>query len=431
MDVKVQAGTRAFIVDNAPTHQQEDANSWASRIGGFGSILGYLSGYVDLPKLTRGFLGDTQFKVLCVIGAFSLLSTVLVSVLYIKERNPRLEKHQPGQNGNGVFSFFRQVLNSLRRLPPQIRKVCEVQLCAWCGWFVFLFYITTYVGQIAVNPYFAANPNLTPNEIDDAWENATRVGTFTLLIFAITSFLANILLPLVVVPSYQPPRDAFEAKPLIRSSNPPYRSHAATSAGRSSADAAATPASSSFYAGPRPEPVQPQSTGFLSKCQIPWLTLRRAWLFSHLLFALCMFATFFVYSVPAATVLVGLVGIPMALTNWAPFALISAEISRRDTDARHRGRTDPGDQAQAGVVLGLHNVAVSAPQMFSTLVSSAIFKIAQKPRGSAGDNSVAWVLRYGGLAALAAAVMAYRVDEQGGTAGGEEKEEEGSARLQR
>ena len=118
-------------------------------------------------------------------------------------------------------------------------------------------------------------------------------------------------------------------------------------------------------------------------------------------------------------------GIPWALTLWAPFALISAEISKRDSETRKREISDRGrhlvdgqepilrkQEDQAGVILGLHNVAVAAPQIVATLVSSAIFKLAQKPRGEPYDWSVAWVLRFGGLAALVAAFFTYRVQEE-------------------
>lgn len=69
---------------------------------------------------------------------------------------------------------------------------------------------------------------------------------------------------------------------------------------------------------------------------------------------------------------------------------------------------------QAGVILGIHNVSVSAPQILATLVSSVIFKIAQRDRGQAGDTSVGWVLRFGGVAALVAAFMTKRVEKEHG-----------------
>lgn len=85
----VQAGIRAFIVDNAPAHQQESANAWASGLTGAGNILGYISGYLDLPKVLP-FFGNTQFKVLCAIASISLSTTLLISCSYVKERDPRL-----------------------------------------------------------------------------------------------------------------------------------------------------------------------------------------------------------------------------------------------------------------------------------------------------------------------------------------------------
>jgi solute carrier family 45 protein 1/2/4 len=64
------------------------------------------------------------------------------------------------------------------------------------------------------------------------------------------------------------------------------------------------------------------------------------------------------------------------------------------------------------VVLGIHNVAIAAPQVIATLVSSVIFRALQKPRGVAGDDSVAWVLRFGGLCAIIAAWLTLRVHEE-------------------
>jgi solute carrier family 45 protein 1/2/4 len=139
-----------------------------------------------------------------------------------------------------------------------------------------------------------------------------------------------------------------------------------------------------------------------------------------------MWLTFAVHSVTGGTILVAAIGVPWALTCWAPFALISSEISKRD--AIRRGLLRPGtreaaliaaetDEAdegedQAGVVLGIHNVAIAAPQVIATLVSSVIFRILQKPRGSPGDNSVAWVLRFGGCCAVVAAWLTLRVKEE-------------------
>lgn len=63
-------------------------------------------------------------------------------------------------------------------------------------------------------------------------------------------------------------------------------------------------------------------------------------------------------------------------------------------------------------------MAISAPQIVATLISSAIFKAAQKPEGMPGDDSVGWVLRFGGLAALTAAYFTWRVGEERDSAPG-------------
>ncbi|KAL4980237.1 hypothetical protein BDW66DRAFT_72014 [Aspergillus desertorum] len=406
----VQAGIRCFIVDNAPAHQQESANAWASRMTGVGNIIGYIFG-----------------------------------CSYIQERDPRLDGPPPS-GSMGVVGFFKQVFKSIKHLPPQAAKVCEVQIAAWIAWFPFLFYATTYIGQLYVNPIFDNHAGLPDSDIDKAWEDATRVGTLALLIYALVSFIANITLPIFVVPTYKPviSDDASEAD-IRQEAEPCLRVER-----QSSSDIEV-----GLVAELHPEVSGDKARGsvisetWLSKLQIPGLTLRRTWLLSQILFALCMFSTFFITSVTAATVIVGLIGIPWALSLWAPFALISAEVATLEEERRARRRrsemvtfdgqtsprldrnaTDNDDDddaetgssrppkaaedenlAQAGIVLGLHNVSVSAPQVLSSLICSAIFRATQKPRGEPYDDSVGWVLRFGGCAALLAAWLTSRLSE--------------------
>lgn len=282
----------------------------ASRIVGVGNIIGYIAGYVDLPKYLWIF-GNTQFKVLCIIACIGLSSTIALSVGTVRERDASLEATPPQSKG-GIIAFFKRVFKSIRRLPPQTRKVCEVQFFAWIAFFPQLFYSSSYVGDIYVQPYLKENPNMTPAEINKLYEKATRVGTFALLIYAITSLSTNVLLPFVIAPSY-------DANPI----------------------ASAKPQKGYTTAMSR----------FLDRLVIPGFTLRRAWLLSHLIFASCMFSTLFVRSVGGATALIGIIGVSWAMTLWAPFAIISAEISKRDALRRSQG-LDAGDSDdQAGTFL--------------------------------------------------------------------------------
>lgn len=415
----VQAGIRAFIVDNAPSHQQESANAWASRITGIGGILGYVFGYINLPKYMP-FFGNTQFKVLCVIANIALGSTLAISCAYIKERDPR-EEGPPKSDNPGIFDFFRQVFKSIKRLPPGIRKVCEIQFFYWIGWFPFLFYITTYIGQLYVDPDL--KPGLTDAEVDALWAKATRIGTLALLVYAIVSSAGNILLPFLVVPTYK--SELPDDSAILRPNSPFGTRHRRSSFGEvshaeESGLSVFLPTESRDYTlqHDRPNAI----SRVLLRLQVPGLTLRRMWFLTQLLFVLCMFSTFFIHTPLAATIMTAFVGISWALASWAPFALISAEVAQRDEAVRKKRRQQHSldEQAknedetdQAGIILGLHNVAVSSPQILASLASSVIFHFLQKPRGVPGDNSVGWTLRLGGLAAMVAAFITYRLDEPG------------------
>lgn len=365
------------------------------------------------------FFGNTQFKVLCVLACIALTITVTVTCVTVAERDPRLEGEPPIQKA-GVAAFFVSLYKSVRRLPPQIRKVCLVQFFSWIGWFPFLFYITTYIGEIYVEPYFEANPHMSPEEVDRIWERGTRMGTFALLIFAITNFAATVILPLLVAPGFEPPRSQ-PRTPLRAPSTP--GSMAANSYFTDHSDGS----SLSFSSGKKTH-LLARLKSQIPSLQIKGLTLRRAWFLSLIMFAIMTWITFLVRTTTAATVLVAFIGIPWAVANWAPFSLIAAEISKRDAirrrqipapataegDMLSRGN-DPSEGAdQAGVVLGIHNVAIAAPQIIATLVSSAIFKALQKPRGTPGDDSVAWVLRFGGCATMIAAYLTLRIAEEDG-----------------
>lgn len=416
----VQAGIRAFIVDNAPSHQQESANAWASRITGIGNVFGYIFGYINLPKYMP-FFGNSQFKVLCVIASIALSSTLAISCVYIKERDPR-EDGPPKSDNPGILDFFRQVFKSIKRLPPNIRKVCEIQFFYWIGWFPFLFYITTYIGQLYVDPDL--KPGLTDAEVEALWAKATRIGTLALLVFAIVSFAGNIVLPFIVVPTYKPP-PSDDTGTIFRPNSPLGIRHQRSSFGEVS-QAEENGLSVFLPTDTRDYTLQHEKPDIISRTllrlQIPGLTLRRTWFFSQLLFVVCMFSTFFIHTALAATIMTAFVGISWSLTLWAPFALISAEVARRDEAARKKRRQQPSvdEQAkddeetdQAGVILGLHNVAISSPQILATLVSSVIFHFLQSPRGVPGDNSVGWTLRLGGTAALVAALITYQLGEPG------------------
>lgn len=403
----VQAAIRAFIVDCAPAHQQEEANSMASRVTGIGNIVGYMAGYINLPAYLW-FFGDTQFKILCVIASVGLGITIALSTAVIRERDPRIDGSSLKKTPN-IFSFFFNIFTSIKRLPPQTMHVCQVQFCAWVGFFPLLFYTSSYIGEIYVQPYLEENPHMTPEEIEALYERATRVGTFALLVNSIVSLLTNVFLPFFVAPTFDT-----QAVSVNERSGRPMLSR-----------------SNSFTT----------RRSYLEYLRIPGFTLKRAWLGSLLLFAGSMFCTVLVRSVAGATVLIGLAGVTWAMTLWAPWAIISAEISKRDVLARAKklqrmrsaedadsngedsrnvdvetaigsnGKSEE-ESDQAGVILGIHNMAIAVPQMIATLGSSLVFKFVQKPRGTPGDHSFAIVMALGGIFVLGSCVFALRIKDE-------------------
>jgi solute carrier family 45 protein 1/2/4 len=279
----------------------------ASRVVGVGNIIAFFAGYMNLPKYVW-FFGNTQFKVLCVMASIALFGTLTLSIGTIRERNASLEA--PAAKGTGLIALMKQIFNSIKRLPPQTRLVCEVQFFAWIGFFPQLFYSSSFVGDVYVQQFLEKDPHMTPYEIEILYEKATRVGTFALLIYAITSLTTNVMVPFFINPTY----DA--ASRALEDSGKGYT----TTLSR-----------------------------FLDRLIIPWLTVRKAWLISHIIFSGCMFSAPLVRSVPAATTLIGIIGISWAMTLWAPFAIISAEVSKRDAVRRSRGLDGGEADDQAGL----------------------------------------------------------------------------------
>lgn len=100
--------------------------------------------------------------------------------------------------------------------------------------------------------------------------------------------------------------------------------------------------------------------------------------------------------------LIAVAGLPWAVTQWVPWAIIGHETARLGLTDRAGGEHD----SQAGAILGVHNMAISIPQVLSGGVCSLTYKVAE----AAGSKvPTAWVLAISGLAAFVAAYLAKRV----------------------
>lgn len=134
----VQMGLRALICEACPSRQKVEATAYASVITGIGSVLGYASGLCNLPHIVPWF-GDTQFKCLCAIASLALGSTVAVTLSTIHEQQVANDHVKEEVS---CLEVFRQIYRKVKYLPKDMKRICQVQLLAWSGWFPFLFYIT-------------------------------------------------------------------------------------------------------------------------------------------------------------------------------------------------------------------------------------------------------------------------------------------------
>ncbi|EIN10403.1 MFS general substrate transporter [Punctularia strigosozonata HHB-11173 SS5] len=419
----LQASLRNLLLDICPAEQLSLGNAWHGRMTHAGNIVGYTIGFLPLAKIPLiRFLGGDQFHKFCILSMIILVATVWITCA-TQDEKPGETQLARGRKQGKLAEIWSNIRVAIVQLPRPIRRVCYVQVFAFMGWFPFLFYSTTYVGQVMAYE--------TGEEPDP--EYATRTGELGMLFYSIVAVVAGTILPLLARRDARllgTPDDEDEDAELARLRNQVMEWKAeAASQGR-----------------PLKLPMMP----FL---------LRNIWMGALVLFTVLTFSTFFISTVYQAIAMISLVGICWAIACWVPFAIIM-EIGpparhntrpgfpggRRPSHTRvlstpaylHRDEREPLLRARSvddsdavtnddalddktpnagGTVLGIHNLAIVMPQFIIAVVSSLIFRIADAdldddPKNHhqyLGKNGVAWVLRFGGLCTLFGALMVRRV----------------------
>ncbi|MCJ1468478.1 hypothetical protein MMC07_007107, partial [Pseudocyphellaria aurata] len=343
-----------------------------------GHLLGYGAGTIDMLKIFGTTLGDSQFKQLTAISAMSLIFAVCVTsyavdervlisskyvVILIPSNHRELMHDRDADVKTGALKMIRKILRTTTHLPDRIQAICWIQFWAWIGWFPFLFYSTTWVGET----YFRYSAAASPSTSSDTLGDVGRVGSLSLVVFSIITFTGSVLFPWLV----QSPEH--ETRNSARSFTP------------------------------RPPPGLAPLAATIDKYKPDLLT---AWMYSHLIFAAAMSLTPLVRSLRMATILVSICGLPWTLACWAPFAFMGIEINRLTTPSRpyrplsgdlsspatsptflrlhHRDfdRNDPDDSIAdsstgetAGIYLGILNLFTTLPQFVGTFISMIVFSI--------------------------------------------------------
>ncbi|KAG4433715.1 hypothetical protein IFR05_010796 [Cadophora sp. M221] len=356
-----QVGVRAFVVDSCPSNQQIQASAWCTRWNGLGSVFISLFGLSNTSKWAP-YLGDSQFKALGVIAACSIVFTVTI-VCFLIEDSPNYNEDRPQKDVRDlIIAPHTRLWRIVHELSPNCRQVCKVQCAAWLAWFPILYYTSTFIYQTFIlhdHVHTGVGRESGPEEIGQSdyrlLEVARHDGSFAVFLFALVALITSILLPLFI-----------------------SRTH--TLVGK----------------------WKQESTTILG------MTLGKVWGLSHVLLAGCMFLTVFSWTVPFATGLIGVAGMSWAVASWIPFSIISFEVSR-ETELRSLDEELKPDEKSdhTATILGLQNMAISVPQIFSALVCAVMFKFFEIVDVRDG---AAWVLRFSGVAACFAAYLTKELD---------------------
>lgn len=258
----VQASTRSLISDSLPISKQQLGSAWASRMVAIGSLVGYGFGAMDLERLFGKALGDSQFKQLTVVAGFILVTTVGATCLAVSERVlVRGGRDEDGNEEEGIVQLLTQIWTMALNLPENISAICWVQFWCWIGWFPFLFYSTTWLGEV----YLRFNAPADVRDHPDSLGQIGRVGSTALIVFSIVTFASSVIIPWFIDGPNEEP-NAFTPRP--------------------------------------PESI----AWIIMEIQKYKPNLVSAWSYSHIIFAGSMFAAPWVTSLRAATTIVALCG---------------------------------------------------------------------------------------------------------------------------
>ncbi|KAI5466421.1 hypothetical protein BGZ63DRAFT_376156 [Mariannaea sp. PMI_226] len=387
----VMSCAKSLAVDTLPIEKQQDGAAWASRMSAIGNVIGYGAGAVDLPSIFGTTLGDSQFKQLTIVATAIFVGTTAITCWAVTERVLVSSKTTENQ---GRFKVFGQIIFILRHLPPRIQCICWANFWAWIGWFPFLFYSTTWIGET----YFRYDVPPGARTSKDVLGDIGRVGSTSLVLYSMITFTSAWILPLLVK---SPEDNSFTHRP--------------------------------------PEAL----AGFLTRFNKVKPDLLTAWVLGHLLFSGAMALAPFAASYRFATILVCLCGIPWTLALWAPAAFLGVEVNKLSSNTSTAYRRLSNDQSielpeldsddaplrlehgsdsgpppmastgeLSGIYFGILNIYTTLPQFIGTFIASIVFAVLEPdspglddeaPSYPEGPNPIAICLFIGAISTLMAA----------------------------
>lgn len=381
----VQAVGRAIIVDSLPADKQEEGNAWASRLVAVGHLMAYILGFLDLRGALR-LLGNTQFKIVIVLSNITLLISVAVTCRGVEERiliDRGIIKDQ------SLKSVMTAIWKTFRTLPKRIRLICYIQILVWHAWFPFLFYSSTWIGEVYAREH--------AGEDIDA-DTRSRRGAMAMSLFSCVTLFCAFVVPKYVV------KDPRLEKQDYRISLPRLWSISHIVFGTTMISAA-----------------------FVHNSVLSMMVIA----FSGFAWAVMSWAPFSIIGEEITkSAMRSRRNSNIAVRSRASQVLLtkSGQINGDDEEndldldlgsddgLSHYGAesSTPISNDDAGSILGIHNIAICVPQFFISFISSIIFQLLEPSVNGSNDaagqghNAIGVIFAIGGCFALAAGVLAYK-----------------------
>lgn len=346
-----QACSRALIVDMFSASRQADANGWAGRMSSVGHLISHILGSLDLTKLGFG----SQMKSASVLCSVILILCVVITSTAVKERILIKSGLRKNSYSAGIIDLTSQLWQTTLSLDPVLKSIFKVQVLAWYGWFTFLFYGSTYASEVW---------SITQREQPSTGELA-RAGSLAMAVFSLSATIFTFLLP---------------------------------------------------------------KLGF---------EMIKVWTVSLLVYAVAVVMTYWAYDFNFLLAIFAFVGFSWAGSLWIPFALTSKRIhelpestnlTHSDDEQTISSNSDhsleaegslpssfhlvnnadvpDGRDEQSGIILGIHNSALTFPQLISSFGSYIIFQLlgadAENPHGHRG-RAISVTLQVGAVTSILAA----------------------------
>jgi len=283
---------KALVVDSLTVEMQQAGAAWYLRMAASSDLVANAVGAVDLVGLLygentknakSGLAGRlSQFEIMTGVTAVVLTGTTLVTCWAVQER---VLMAAPA---DGIpLSLLQRLRNvvvgitgTMKGMPSRIRTICHVQFWAWLGWFPFLFYSSTWVGEL----YFQ---NATGIDEQEALREMGRVGSMAMRWYAAVTFVCSWLGPIFITnPEEGTPKVETTARLLASRTT----STSTTTTRTASPVSGTTPSSTSFTKSYRPD-------------------LLAAWIFGTLSFTAVMMFAPLAGSYTAATLIVAGCGV--------------------------------------------------------------------------------------------------------------------------